>query len=213
MFRAVSLAVLTTVVLAAGATAGCAGTRTQQSAPAHPAAVAQPSPTQQFNDTDVQFLQQMIVHHQQALMMSRMAAATAPDADVKQLAVEIEQEQTPEIEQMSAWLQQWGKPVPSMGPGMALPSMSPPMGRGMMPSMGPMPDMGRMQNMTGEQFDRMFLQMMIAHHEGAVAMAKAEIAGGANPAVKQLAAKIQASQTAQIEQMRQMLGAIPSPTS
>ncbi|MEV4413093.1 DUF305 domain-containing protein [Catellatospora sp. NPDC049609] len=210
MGHTVRIAVLTAVLMTAG-TAGCAGTQTTQRAPVP--AVAQPSPTQQFNDTDVQFLQQMIVHHQQALMMARMAAQMAADAQVKQLAVEIGQEQAPEIEQMSTWLRQWGKPVPSMGPGMAMPSVSPPMGRGMMPSMGPMPDMGRMQNMTGEQFDRMFLQMMIAHHEGAVAMAKAEIAGGVNPAVKQLAAKIQASQTAQIAQMRQMLGATPSPTS
>ncbi|MEU8006121.1 DUF305 domain-containing protein [Catellatospora sp. NPDC049111] len=211
MRHAVRTVALTAALITASTVVGCAGTQTTQSAPVP--AVAQPSPTQQFNDTDVQFLQQMIPHHQQALMMAQMAAQKAADADVKQLAVEIEQEQKPEIEQMSAWLQQWGKPVPSMGPGMALPSMSPPMGRGMMPSMGPMPDMGRMQNMTGEQFDRMFLQMMIAHHEDAVAMAKAEIAGGANPAVKQLAAKIQASQTAQIQQMRQMLGATPSPTS
>jgi uncharacterized protein (DUF305 family) len=211
MRHAVRTVALTAALITASTVVGCAGTQTTQSAPVP--AVAQPSPTQQFNDTDVQFLQQMIPHHQQALMMAQMAAQKAADADVKQLAVEIEQEQKPEIEQMSAWLQQWGKPVPSMGPGMALPSMSPPMGRGMMPSMGPMPDMGQMQNMTGEQFDRMFLQMMIAHHEDAVAMAKAEIAGGANPAVKQLAAKIQASQTAQIQQMRQMLGATPSPTS
>lgn len=211
MAHAVRTTALTAVLIAAGAVSGCAGKQATQSAPVP--AVVQPSPTQQANDTDVQFLQQMIVHHQQALMMAKMAAQQAADPEVKQLAVEIDQEQTPEIEQMSSWLQQWGKPVPSMGPGMAMPSMSPPMGHGMMPSMGPMPDLGQMQSMTGEQFDQMFLQMMIAHHEGAVAMAKAEITGGANPAVKQLAQKIQASQTAQIQQMRQMLGATPSPTS
>ncbi|GAA1636891.1 DUF305 domain-containing protein [Catellatospora bangladeshensis] len=210
MSQAVRSAAIAAAFIAATALSGCAGVQSTQSPPI-PAAV-QPSPTQQFNDTDVQFLQQMIVHHQQALMMARMAAAKAADADVKQLAAQITQEQAPEIEQMSAWLQQWGKPVPSMGPGMALPSMSPPMGPGMMPSMRPMPDMGRLQNMTGQGFDQMFLQMMIAHHEGAVTMAKAEIAGGANPAVKQLAEKIQADQSAQIEQMRQMLNPSPSPT-
>ncbi|WP_144128075.1 DUF305 domain-containing protein [Catellatospora sichuanensis] len=204
------MAVTTAVLLSASALSGC-GASTQTTPSTHVPAAVQPSPTQQFNDIDVQFVQQMIVHHQQALMMAQMAADKAADADVKQLAVEIEQEQTPEIEQMSTSLAQWGKPAPSMGPGMAMPSM--PMGPGMMPSMGPMPDMGQMQNMAGEQFDRMFLQMMIAHHEGAVAMAEAEIAGGADPAVMQLAEKIQASQSAQIEQMRQMLGATPSPTS
>ncbi|GAA1615591.1 DUF305 domain-containing protein [Catellatospora bangladeshensis] len=188
--------------------AGCAGTQAQQPPPA----VVQPSPTQQFNDTDVQFAQQMIAHHQQALMMAQMAAGRAASAQVKQLAAQIGQEQAPEIEQMSAWLTQWGKPVPSMGPGMTMPSM-PPMGPGAMPSMPAMPDMGQMNDMTGEQFDNMFLQMMIAHHQGAVEMAKAEIANGANPAAKELAQKIETSQTAQIEQMRQLLGATPSPTS
>ncbi|BCJ75200.1 hypothetical protein CS0771_47440 [Catellatospora sp. IY07-71] len=210
MSHAVRTAAIAVALFATAAVSSCAGVQSAQS-PAMPA-IAQPSPTQQFNDADVQFLQQMIVHHQQALMMARMAAARAANADVKQLAGQIEQEQAPEIEQMSTWLQQWGKPVPSMGPGMAMPSMSPPMGHGMMPSMRPMPDMGPMQNMSGERFDQMFLQMMIAHHEGAIAMAKAELATGANPAVKQLAEKIQASQSAQIEQMRQMLGATPSPT-
>ncbi len=210
MGHAVRTAALTAVLITTSGAVGCAGTQTSQSVPVP--AVAQPSPTQQFNDTDVQFLQQMIMHHQQALMMARMAAEQSADPEVKQLAVEIDQEQMPEVEQMSSWLQQWGKPLPSMGPGMAMPSMSPPMGHGMMPSMRPMPDMGPMQNMSGERFDQLFLQMMIAHHEGAVAMAKAELAGGANPAVKQLAEKIQASQSAQIEQMRQMLGATPSPT-
>ncbi|WP_191842667.1 DUF305 domain-containing protein [Catellatospora chokoriensis] len=206
-----TMAVTAAVLLGASALSGC-GATTQTTPSTHVPVAVQPSPTQQFNDTDVQFAQQMIVHHQQALMMAQMAADKAADADVKQLAVEIGQEQSPEIEQMSTWLAQWGKPVPSMGPGMTMPSM-PPMGPGAMPSMGPMPDMGQMQNMTGEQFDQMFLQMMIAHHEGAVAMAKAEIASGANPAAKQLAEKIQSSQSAQIEQMRQMLGAMPSPTS
>jgi uncharacterized protein (DUF305 family) len=204
-----ALGVAAALAIAAGG-AGCATTQT----PAVTAAV-QPSPTQQFNDTDVQFAQQMIVHHLGAVMMARMAAGQAASPEVKQLAAQIGQEQAPEIEQMSAWLRQWGKPVPSMGPGMAMPSISPgvPMGPGMMPSMAAMPDMDQMQHMTGRQFDQMYLQAMIVHHQQAVEMAKAEIANGTNPAAKQLAEKIQVSQSAQIKQMRRMLGATPSPTS
>ncbi|GAA1383278.1 hypothetical protein GCM10009661_62720 [Catellatospora chokoriensis] len=63
------------VLIATGSVSGCAGTQATQNTPV-PAAV-QPSPTQQFNDTDVQFVQQMIVHHQQALMMADMAAQKA----------------------------------------------------------------------------------------------------------------------------------------
>jgi uncharacterized protein (DUF305 family) len=200
------MAMAVAALLGGMALSACAATQPTVVAP-----VVQPTASQAFNDTDVQFAQQMIVHHQQAVVMSRLAADHAHNPAVKQLAAQIEAEQAPEIELMSGWLREWDKAVPSMGPGMAMPSV-PPMGPGIMPSMMPMPDMGQMQGMQGEHFDRMYLQMMIAHHEDAVAMAKAEQANGANPAAKQLAQRIEASQTAQIQQMRQMLGAIPSPT-
>jgi uncharacterized protein (DUF305 family) len=181
---------------------------------------ASPSPTATavFNDADVTFAQQMIVHHQQAVMMAEMAETRAQDPRVKQLAEQIKAEQEPEIETMARWLQAWGQPVPSMAPGMPhmspgphMPSMTPqPSMTPHMPTMTPQPDMSSMMGMHGAQFDQTFLTMMIAHHEDAVEMAQTEQASGVNPEAKQLAKSIEASQSAQINQMRQML-ASPSP--
>jgi len=66
-------------------------------------------------------------------------------------------------------------------------------------------EMSQLMAAHGAQFDRLFLQMMIRHHEGAVEMAKTEQARGLNPAAKKLAHKIETSQTTEIAQMQQML--------
>lgn len=175
--------------------------------------------TQPFNDVDVAFAQQMIVHHQQAIAMAKMAQSRAQDPNVKRLAAEIEAAQGPEIQTMTSWLQAWGTPMPSMTPSMT-PGMTPsvhdmaPSSGGMMrsmPGMMPQPDMSKMMDRHGAEFDRMFLQEMITHHQGAVDLAKIEQSSGANPDAKQLAKSIESSQTAQITQMRQMLGS-PAPT-
>jgi uncharacterized protein (DUF305 family) len=170
--------------------------------------------TQPFNDVDVAFAQQMIVHHQQAIAMAKMAQSHAQDPNVKRLAAEIEAAQGPEIQTMTGWLQAWGTPMPSVTPGMT-PSMHGmvPSSGGMMrsmPGMMPQPDMSMMMDRHGVEFDRMFLQEMITHHQGAVDLAKIEQSSGVNPDAKQLAKSIESSQTAQITQMRQMLSS-PTP--
>lgn len=160
-----------------------------------------------LNDADVLFAQKMIVHHQQAILMAKAAESRAQDPNVKQLAAQIEAEQAQEIQTMTGWLQAWGKPAPTMTPGMMpSPGMIP-----SMPTMTPQPDMSKMMDMHGAAFDRMFLQMMIMHHKDAVEMARTEQASGANPEAKQLAKNIETSQTAQITQMQQMLNT-PAPT-
>jgi uncharacterized protein (DUF305 family) len=158
---------------------------------------------QGVNDADVTFAEQMIGHHEQAIMMADLAEERAQSPQVKQLATQIRAEQEPEIQTMSGWLRAWGKPVPELTTGMA-PSGMPHMPT-MMPSMTPQPGASDMTQIDGTEFDQMFLQMMIAHHEDAVAMAKTEQVTGANADAKQLAANIQTSQTAQIAQMQQML--------
>ncbi|WP_245761776.1 DUF305 domain-containing protein [Saccharopolyspora shandongensis] len=150
-----------------------------------------------FDDADVTFAQQMIPHHQGAIQMARIAQQRSTSQQVRDLAARIEQAQDPEIQTMTRWLQDWGKPVPTAGPGMMQHQ----------PGMPPPEDIsGMMMGMSGAQFDRMFLQMMIAHHEGAVDMAKTEQARGINPDARQLARSIETSQIAEIDQMRQMLG-------
>jgi uncharacterized protein (DUF305 family) len=94
---------------------------------------------QQFNDADVTFAQQMIAHHQQAVQMSQMVQARSQNPQVKELASRIEAAQQPEIETMTGWLQSWGKPVSTMGPGMMQ----------HVPGMPSMQDMSRMRARPG----------------------------------------------------------------
>ncbi|MBB5157502.1 DUF305 domain-containing protein [Saccharopolyspora phatthalungensis] len=185
------------VLVASAAALVLAGCGTGQPGTGGAPTTPQPPPaTQVFNDADVTFAQQMIPHHQQAIQMSQMVQARSQNPQVKELAGRIEAAQQPEIQTMTGWLQSWGKPVPTMGPGMMQHQ----------PGMPSMEDMSRMMGTSGPDFDRMFLQMMIAHHEGAVQMAKTEQAQGQYPDAKQLARNIETSQTAEIAEMQQMLG-------
>jgi uncharacterized protein (DUF305 family) len=176
----------------------------------HPSATAS-SPASSFNDADVMFAQQMIPHHQQGIQMAQMAASHTQNPKIKELAAKIEAAQAPEIKTMTGWLHAWGKPVPSGVPGMMSPmpgmmgSPIPGMSGPSMPGMMSQQEMSQLMAAHGAHFDRMFLQMMIRHHQGAIEMAKTEQAEGVNPAAKKLAQQIETSQTAQIAQMQQML--------
>ncbi|GGM42590.1 DUF305 domain-containing protein [Dactylosporangium sucinum] len=171
--------------------------------PTAPAATASGATAGSFNGIDVRFATDMIPHHRQALEMAKLAEARAATPAVKDLAGRISKAQEPEIATMSGWLTAWGEPVPSPG------GMDHGMDHG--DTMGGMPGMMSQQEMqqlakaTGTGFDKMFLTMMIKHHEGAVEMAKAEQAQGADPAAKKLAGDIAAGQTAEIAEMRRLL--------
>ncbi|WP_233512766.1 DUF305 domain-containing protein [Micromonospora deserti] len=151
-----------------------------------------------FGDADVMFAQMMIPHHRQAVEMSELAATRAADPEVKRLAGEIKAAQAPEIATMSGWLAAWGRPVPS--PGAELPHVD----HGM-PGMMPDEDMTRLASASGREFDRLFLTMMIAHHEGAVTMARDELSRGVNTEAKSLAEQIISAQQAEIDTMRRIL--------
>ena len=159
-----------------------------------------------FNDADVEFASTMIPHHAQALMMVDMTLGRPLDPKVQALAEDIRAAQAPEIETMVDWLQAWGKPVPETprdhanahGDGMEMNSEVP----GMMSS----EDMQALEHADGEQFQRMWLEMMIEHHRGAIEIAQAELEGGQfAPAIK-LAERIEAAQEAQIATMQDLLG-------
>ncbi|MEV4462696.1 DUF305 domain-containing protein [Micromonospora echinofusca] len=151
-----------------------------------------------FGDADAMFAQMMIPHHRQAVEMADLAPTRAADPEVKRLAVEIKAAQAPEIATMSGWLAAWGRPVPSPG-GM------PHMDHGM-PGMMSDADMTKLAAATGREFDRQFLTMMIAHHEGAITMARDELARGVNAEAKALAQQIVGTQQAEIDTMRKILG-------
>ncbi|NUW43601.1 DUF305 domain-containing protein [Nonomuraea rhodomycinica] len=148
-----------------------------------------------FDDADVMFAQMMIPHHRQAVEMAGLAATRAGDPEVKKLAAKIKAAQDPEIATMTGWLQGWGKPEPT---GMGH------MDHGM-PGMMSAEDMDQLKDAKGAAFDKQFVRMMIAHHEGAIQMARTELAQGRDDAAKKLAQSIQSSQQAEIDQMKQIL--------
>jgi uncharacterized protein (DUF305 family) len=154
------------------------------------------------DDADVAFAQAMVVHHRQAIEMARLAQDRSQNPEVLDLAERIEAAQAPEIETLTGWLQDWGaEPSGSMGDGsMAHGDMGHGMG-GMMSE----EDMRALENATGEEFDRLFLQMMIKHHTGAVEMAGTEIADGRKPDAVELARTIQRTQNDEIAEMQQLL--------
>lgn len=159
---------------------------------------AKASEAADHNAADMTFAKDMIVHHGQAIVMARLATTRASSPPVKALAQRIEKAQDPEITTMSGWLRAWGEDVPSTDPAHGG-------GHGSMPGMMSAEEMTRLAGASGAAFDRMFLEMMIRHHEGAIEMAQAERKDGRNPDAKALAAQIETAQTAEIREMRTLL--------
>ncbi|MCZ2805733.1 DUF305 domain-containing protein [Modestobacter sp. VKM Ac-2983] len=181
--------------------AGCSDT---EQTPATGGSAADDSSADQsaeFNDVDVAFAQEMIPHHEGALMMSAVAIDRASDPRVVDLAERIEAGQDPEIDLMTGWLEEWDQPLDESGHMGAMDHGSGDMG-GMDGGMG----MG-MEQMpaAGRDFDRMWLGAMIEHHEGAVEMAQTEVEDGRNAEAVDLARSISETQTQEIEEMRQLL--------
>ena len=159
------------------------------------------SSTDPHNSADLVFAQMMVVHHQGAVAMSDLAATRAGSESVKTLAAQIKAAQAPEIAEMQGWLAAWSAAptLSGMGSGMAMGSA--------MPGMMSDAQMSQLTAATGAAFDKLFLQLMIVHHQGALVMAKTEQASGQNPAAEALAASITTSQAGQISQMQAMLAA------
>lgn len=149
------------------------------------------------NDADVTFVQQMIPHHRQAIMMANLVPGAGASPDVTALAARIKAAQAPEITQMSGWLDDWDENGKSHGEMGGMDS-----GDGMMSGT----DMRALGSASGAQFDRLWLTGMIAHHKGAVTMARKVLKDGKSSDVTALARNIVTSQTAEITIMKRLLG-------
>jgi len=156
------------------------------------------------NQAGVTFATGMIPHHAQAVEMADLALTRAVDPKVKALAAKIKQAQAPEIARMSGWLANAGAPVPGTAGGHDMSGMG---GKkdGMM-SPDQMTDLGKA---TGSAFDRMWLQAMTQHHDGAVALAKDALALGISPDAKRLAQSVIDGQSAEIAEMKSILAGMP----
>ena len=181
------------------------GSGSSASASSTPTAGDNPAPGA-FNDADVMFAQMMIPHHEQALEMSELADGRASDAEVKVLIADIEKAQDPEIRTMKSWLKAWGKPesAEESMPGMDHGAGGMDHGSGMSGMMSEA-DMKKLQAAKGTEFDRMFAEMMIEHHEGAITMAEDEQKNGRNATAKKLAADVVKTQSAEVEKFEKIL--------
>ena len=191
---------------------GCSGGESEAGHPAEhqssvtTSAAAAPDAAE-HNDADVMFAQHMIPHHQQAIEMSDIVLAKQGiDPRVTDLATEIKAAQGPEIKQMSDWLGQWGNPaMPPMQAGDDHEGHD--MGAMSGDAMGMMSaeQLTALKNASGVEAARLFLTGMIAHHEGAIDMAKTEIDDGSFAPAVEMARAIVKTQQAEIDTMKGIL--------
>ncbi len=174
----------------------------------------------EVSPADVSFAQDMVPHHEQAVEMADLVPERTDDPAVSDLAERIRQAQQPEIDQLGGWLDEWdtAEAPPQRGD----PAES---GNGQhgghdsgeaqgdhgsngghdMDGMMSEADMAQLEQAAGPAFDRMWLEMMIEHHRGAVDMAQSELADGSHPGAQKMAQEIIDSQRAEIDEMRGML--------
>ncbi|WP_218007077.1 DUF305 domain-containing protein [Microtetraspora fusca] len=200
--------------------AGCSGSGTDAAAPspsasavsdsdsaaASPSAVASETPSADaepsespsdsgdpgdgagHNDADVSFAKMMIPHHLQAIDMAGLARTQAGDQWIRDLAAKITEAQDPEIRTMKGWLDGWGEePLPRDHA---------------MPGMLSKAEIDKLAKADGSPFDRLFITLMIKHHQGAIKMAEEEIASGASTDAKAMAETIVSAQKAEIKEMK-----------
>ncbi|AFM14985.1 hypothetical protein Mycch_0159 [Mycolicibacterium chubuense NBB4] len=199
------LAAALTALVATGLLAACGGPESstgndRSSQSDTPVITGQPAG---YNAEDVAFAGNMVAHHQQAVDMAALVPERSTDPDLVALASRITAAQQAEINTLNVFLVQW-KENPEAGTG----------GRGGhgQPMQGMVDDatMAKLKSLRGTQFDTLWLQSMINHHQGAIEMAEAEIANGANVDAVSMAKAMVTTQENEIGQMKKMLeGATP----
>ncbi len=174
------------------------------------------------------FARDMQVHHQQAINMAMIIRDQTTDPEIRQLAYDIATSQGQQAGQMFAWLNLWGLPQASPVPAMTwmtLPTLDQSQAQhGMnmssiaatdatiaasptMPGMASQADLTKLQSLTGVEAEKLFLTLMIAHHQGGVEMANALVARSTDANVVGLANTIITAQTSEITYMQQLLAA------
>ena len=173
-----------------------------------------PAPASSPNPVAVGFLQDMSVHHEQAILMSQWAMTHGTPA-IRAVALSILSSQSEDVGAMRGWLKLWGRSAidphpmgwmsgPSMSPGMVMPPASS-SGSTWMPGMATSTELVQLYQRTGRAFDILFLQLMIRHHLAGIDMARAAITGHATPMVATAAQQMIASQIEDLGTMRAIL--------
>ncbi len=194
------------LLLAASLTA-CASATEESGSPATASSASptadEPAAEEVHNDADTEFAQMMIVHHEGAIEMAELAVERAGSEEVRALGERIAAAQGPEIETMTSWLEAWGEETPD---GMEMGGMD--HGDMQMDGMDQEMVMEQLSGLSGADFDRRFLELMIEHHRGAIEMSEQHHEAGENPEAIQLSAEIIDAQTLEITEMTNLLAAL-----
>ena len=156
-----------------------------------------------YTKADVQFMQGMIAHHAQAIVMAKLAEANSTNPQLLKLSRKIDQSQVPEIEIMQDWLRRYGQFAPdtSSWRGMVM--------EGMLTGY----EITALAAAKGTEFDRLFLVGMIKHHAGAIKMVEdlfKSPGAGQEVDANVFANDVVVAQTAEIGIMRRLLAALPA---
>ena len=165
------------------------------------------------SEADVQFMSGMIPHHAQAVLIAGWAASHGARADVRVLCERIVVGQRDEIGLMQYWLRERGEAVPAANATHMKMKMNGMEHDMLMPGMLNDQQLAELDKARGSDFDRLFLQAMIGHHEGAITMVD-ELFGAPDAAqddvVYRFASDVYADQTTEIERMQKMLASVSS---
>lgn len=192
------LTLSTTAVAAAIALSGCAAGSDSGTTPGmnHGSSSNAPAASAEHNAADVTFAQMMIPHHAQAVEMSDiMLTKQDIPAPVTALATNIKEAQGPEIQTMTGWLKDWNEPT-EMASGHSM--------DGMLDEAS----LKELETAQGTEAAKLFLNQMIAHHEGAIMMANTETTYGKDSKAVDLSKQIVSAQEAEIKEMRDLLATL-----
>ncbi len=187
-----------TLLLLGAAAAACAPRASTLPAHSQDAPTAAVQAGAGYTVADVRFMQDMIGHHRQALVMAALAPTNGASTSVLRLAQKIDISQRDEIALMRQWLRQRNQPVPDSAHHQ----------HALMPGMLTTDEMARLAAARGAEFDRLFLSFMIRHHEGALQMADdlVKTAGAAqDPDLFRFVTDVDADQRDEIYVMQQLL--------
>lgn len=205
------------LLIVSAAACGAATAQTPPSAPpaahVHPSAPARADTGQRrYTEADVRFMQGMIGHHAQAVVMTRMVPTHTGNADLRLLAQRIDISQQDEMAAMRRWLETRGETVPAAGGHAGHGgNHAPGTDHAAMPGMLTPEELARLDAARGVEFDALFLEFMIRHHEGALVMVEQLLAtpgAGQEPEIFAFASDVDADQRAEIARMQGMLAAI-----
>lgn len=188
-----ALALASTILLVGG----CASVEGPRPSPSESVAAGSAGKPAEVNDTDLHFLAMMTPHHEQAVQMSDIVLATdGVSAETLELAERIRSGQQAEIDTMLGWVRDWGQQglliqhSEHIANGMVTPQQ-----------------MDELAGLDGADAERRFLEEMMFHHEGAIAMTQDQIDQGGYGELRELARQMIEVQSAEVEQMKRMLEA------